>query len=176
MQQQDTQSQATQQVMQPQTTQPQGQASAPSQPRFPQAPAAQQQGTVAQPRQPYSSPVQPSHMAPDAGMPSQPAFGEGVQHHRRARHTGHFGPRPQHLDLANPSAWGAPEQGADLPPAVGTRRPSPHQGMPGEPTIDDVAGPRTLPMFADDDDPDNGKDLSSRRSGWLDTRDSSRRR
>ncbi len=48
--------------------------------------------------------------------------------------------------------------------------------MPGEPTIDDVAGPRTLPMFADDDEPDNGKDLSSRRSGWLDTRDSSRRR
>jgi len=109
-------------------------------------------------------------------MPSRPAFGEGVQHHRRARHTGHFGPRPQHLDLANPSAWGAPEQGADLPPTVGTRRPSPQQGMPGEPTIDDVAGPRTLPMFADDDDPDNGKDRSSRRSGWLDTRDSSRRR
>ena len=132
--------------------------------------------TQPQPQQPYSSPVQPSHVAPDAGMPSQPAFGEGAQHHRRARHTGHFGPRPQHLDLANPSAWGAPEQGADLPPAVGTRRPSPRQGMPGEPTIDDVAGPRTLPMFADDDEPDNGKELSSRRSGWLDTRDSSRRR
>ena len=91
---------------------------------------------MTQPQQPYSSPVQPSHVAPDAGMPSQPAFGEGAQHHRRARHTGHFGPRPQHLDLANPSAWGAPEQGADLPPAVGTRRPSPRQGMPGEPTID----------------------------------------
>ena len=164
------------QVTQPQATQPQGPVSAPSQPRFPQAPAARQQGTVAQPQQPYSSPVRPSHVAPDAGMPSRPAFGEGVQHHRRARHTGHFGPRPQHLDLANPSAWGAPEQGADLPPTVGTRRPSPHQGMPGEPTIDDVAGPRTLPMFADDDDPDNGKDRSSRRSGWLDTRDSSRRR
>ena len=68
------------------------------------------------------------------------------------------------------------KRSADLPPAVGTRRPSPRQGMPGEPTIDDVAGPRTLPMFADDDEPDNGKDLSSRRSGWLDTRDSSRRR
>ena len=164
------------QVTQPQVTQPQGPVSAPSQPRFPQAPAARQQGTVAQPQQPYSSPVRPSHVASDAGMPSRPAFGEGVQHHRRARHTGHFGPRPQHLDLANPSAWGAPEQGADLPPTVGTRRPSPQQGMPGEPTIDDVAGPRTLPMFADDDDPDNGKDRSSRRSGWLDTRDSSRRR
>ena len=172
-----TQPQVTQpQVTQPQATQPQGPVSAPSQPRFPQAPAARQQGTVAQPQQPYSSPVRPSHVAPDAGMPSRPAFGEGVQHHRRARHTGHFGPRPQHLDLANPSAWGAPEQGADLPPTVGTRRPSPQQGMPGEPTIDDVAGPRTLPMFADDDDPDNGKDRSSRRSGWLDTRDSSRRR
>ena len=141
-----------------------------------QAPQQVMQPLATQPQQPYSSPVQPSHVAPDAGMPSQPAFGEGAQHHRRARHTGHFGPRPQHLDLANPSAWGAPEQGADLPPAVGTRRPSPRQGMPGEPTIDDVAGPRTLPMFADDDEPDNGKDLSSRRSGWLDTRDSSRRR
>lgn len=177
-QQQVAQPQAPQQVMQPQATQPQGPVSAPSQPRFPQAPAAPQDPmmTQPQPQQPYSSPVQPSHVAPDAGMPSQPAFGEGAQHHRRARHTGHFGPRPQHLDLANPSAWGAPEQGADLPPAVGTRRPSPRQGMPGEPTIDDVAGPRTLPMFADDDEPDNGKDLSSRRSGWLDTRDSSRRR
>ena len=172
MQQQVTQPQA----MQPQASQPQGPVSAPSQPRFPQAPAAPQDPMMTQPQQPYSSPVQPSHVAPDAGMPSQPAFGEGAQHHRRARHTGHFGPRPQHLDLANPSAWGAPEQGADLPPAVGTRRPSPRQGMPGEPTIDDVAGPRTLPMFADDDEPDNGKDLSSRRSGWLDTRDSSRRR
>lgn len=172
MQQQVTQPQA----MQPQASQPQGPVSAPSQPRFPQAPAAPQDPMMTQPQQPYSSPVQPSHAAPDAGMPSQPAFGEGAQHHRRARHTGHFGPRPQHLDLANPSAWGAPEQGADLPPAVGTRRPSPRQGMPGEPTIDDVAGPRTLPMFADDDEPDNGKDLSSRRSGWLDTRDSSRRR
>lgn len=165
-----------QQVTQPQASQQQGPVSAPSQPRFPQAPAAPQDPMMTQPQQPYSSPVQPSHAAPDAGMPSQPAFGEGAQHHRRARHTGHFGPRPQHLDLANPSAWGAPEQGADLPPAVGTRRPSPRQGMPGEPTIDDVAGPRTLPMFADDDEPDNGKDLSSRRSGWLDTRDSSRRR
>ena len=177
MQQQVTQQQVTQpQAMQPQASQPQGPVSAPSQPRFPQAPAAPQDPMMTQPQQPYSSPVQPSHAAPDAGMPSQPAFGEGAQHHRRARHTGHFGPRPQHLDLANPSAWGAPEQGADLPPAVGTRRPSPRQGMPGEPTIDDVAGPRTLPMFADDDEPDNGKDLSSRRSGWLDTRDSSRRR
>ena len=175
-QRQAAQSQAPQQVMQPQATQPQAPVSAPSQPRFPQAPAAPQDPMMTQPQQPYSSPVQPSHVAPDAGMPSQPAFGEGAQHHRRARHTGHFGPRPQHLDLANPSAWGAPEQGADLPPAVGTRRPSPRQGMPGEPTIDDVAGPRTLPMFADDDEPDNGKDLSSRRSGWLDTRDSSRRR
>ena len=179
-QRQAAQPQATQQVIQQQVTQPQGPVSAPSQPRFPQAPAAPQDPMMTQPQpqpqQPYSSPVQPSHAAPDAGMPSQPAFGEGAQHHRRARHTGHFGPRPQHLDLANPSAWGAPEQGADLPPAVGTRRPSPRQGMPGEPTIDDVAGPRTLPMFADDDEPDNGKDLSSRRSGWLDTRDSSRRR
>ena len=155
--------------------QPQRPVSAPSQPRFQQAPSAQPQGPVARPPA-YSSPAQPSHAAPNAGMPSQPASGEAAQHRRRARHTGHFGPRPQHLDLANPSAWGAPEQGADLPPTVGTRRPSPRQGIAGEPTINDVAGPRTLPMFADDDEPDNGKDLSSRRSGWLDTRDSSRRR
>ena len=74
---------------------------------------------MTQPQQPYSAPAQPSHVAPDAGMPSQPAFGEGAQHHRRARHTGHFGPRPQHLDLPIPRPGERPSRGRTCrPPSV----------------------------------------------------------
>ncbi|MDO4635973.1 MAG: hypothetical protein Q4B13_00300 [Lautropia sp.] len=92
---------------------------------------------------------------------------------RRPRQTGHFGPRPQHIDLAEPSAWGRVDNGqGSWPDSAGHSR-NPHPKR--EPVIDDPGGPRTLPMFADDDEPANS--LAPRSgSGWLDPRDTSRRR
>ena len=75
----------------------------------------------------------------------------------RARRTGYFGPQAQPgSEGADDAEWSV----YDLQKEIEQGR-SGRQGRRRgpEPLVDDISGPRTRPMFADDDEPANGLDL-----------------